>query len=188
MRAQMAAIGMAAILGGLLLGGTSALGAGASSPRAGGSVHLVVRLEANNPGEVLIAGALGDYGTTLNINQGGTPNTNGNYSMDTLGKGAFEVNETMLQAKADKTPLMINQSNCSGTSVRNGPRHAARRDRPLQGHQRHTERYRVHWLHRVSLPEREREVGRAVRPVQADCSARNDRGLRYGEVQLDGVA
>jgi hypothetical protein len=27
-----------------------------------------------------------------------------------------------------------------------------------------------------------------VRPVQADCSARNDRGLRYGEVQLDGVA
>ena len=115
MRAGNAVIGAAAVLGGLLIGGTSAFGAGASSTPAGGSIKLYATPSLNGSGgTVLLTGAIGDNGTTLNIDQDGKPDTNGNYVKVTLKKGAFEINKTTLDAKAKNVTPTGDLATCSG--------------------------------------------------------------------------
>jgi hypothetical protein len=115
MRAGNAVIGAAAVLGGLLIGGTSAFAAGASSTPGGGSIKVYATPSANgNGGTVLLTGAIGDHGKTLSIDQDGKPDTNGNYVKVTLKKGAFEINKTTLDAKAKNVTPTGDLATCSG--------------------------------------------------------------------------
>jgi hypothetical protein len=107
-----AVIGVAAVLGGLLFGGTSAFGA--SAP-AGGSIKVFGIPSLNGSGgTILITGAVGDHGTTLSIDQDGKPDTNGNYVKVTLKKGTFEINKTALDAKAKNVSPTGDLATCSG--------------------------------------------------------------------------
>ena len=47
-------------------------------------------------GKIVITGAIGDYGKTVNIDQNGNTDPNGSFVKVTLQKGSFEVNATTL--------------------------------------------------------------------------------------------
>jgi hypothetical protein len=115
MRAGKVVAGVA-VVGGLLIGGTSALGAGAASTPKGGSVHVLVEPTGSGTGgKILFTGAIGDLGTTVNIDQNGKPDPNGNYGKVTLSKGTLEVNITALKAKANSASPAFNKATCSAT-------------------------------------------------------------------------
>jgi len=92
----------------------SAFGASAQSPPTGGPVYVHVTA-GNGAQPIVITGAIGDYGTTRNIDKNGTPNDNGNFAKITLKKGTFEANLTLLNAKQNKTQPRFNKTTCSGT-------------------------------------------------------------------------
>jgi hypothetical protein len=116
MRAGSAVIGVAAVLGGLLIGGTSALGAGAPSTPAGGTINIFATPAGNGHGTTLITGAIADHGTTLKIDQNGKPDPNGHYTKVTLTKGTFEIDGNALNtALSNASPTLFNQATCSVT-------------------------------------------------------------------------
>ncbi len=103
-----------AVLGNLLLGGASAFAAATPRTPVGGPVRVFVTPGNGAGGKIVIAGAIGDYGTTLNINKNGTADPNGNYAKATLRKGTFEVNKTALNAKMNNArPTVNNLNTCS---------------------------------------------------------------------------
>ena len=105
----------AAVLGSLLLGATPAFAAAAPSAPVGGPVRVFVAPGSGNGGRIFISGAIGDYGTTLNINKNGTADPNGNYAKVMLQKGTFEVNKTGLNTKmGNAEPVVNNLKTCSG--------------------------------------------------------------------------
>jgi hypothetical protein len=114
MRIPKAAVS-AAVLGSLLLGGAPAFAATTPSTPAGGSVRVFVTPGNNGQaGTIVIAGAIGDYGKTLDINKNGTADPNGNYAKQTLQKGTFEVNLTALNTKTNNAhPTVNNMVTCS---------------------------------------------------------------------------
>jgi hypothetical protein len=116
MRAGSSVIGVAAVLGGLLIGGTSALGAGAPSTPAGGTINIFATPAGNGHGTTLITGAIADHGTTLKIDQNGKPDPNGHYTKVTLTKGTFEIDGNALNtALSNASPTLFNQATCSVT-------------------------------------------------------------------------
>jgi hypothetical protein len=105
----------AAVLGSIVLSGTPAFAAAVPSAPVGGPVRVFVGPGSGNGGRIFIAGAIGDYGRTLNINKNGTPDPNGNYGKITLQKGTFEVNKTALNTKmGNAQPVVNNLKTCSG--------------------------------------------------------------------------
>ena len=119
MRAGNAVIGAAAVLGGLLIGGTSALGA--STP-AGGSIDFLATGSANGAGgKILVTGAIGDHGKTLNIDANGKPDPNGQHVKVTLTQGTFEVAANALDAKTNKASPTFNHATCSAALSATGP-------------------------------------------------------------------
>jgi hypothetical protein len=93
MRAGKAAISIA-LIGAGLLGGTSVLEASASTP-PGGHVELFSNATTSGAsGSVLIAGAIGDHGKYVQVNEKGIPDSNGSYLKISLHNGTFEVRFT----------------------------------------------------------------------------------------------
>ncbi|MGH2412065.1 MAG: hypothetical protein ACRDGS_17115, partial [Chloroflexota bacterium] len=109
MRVAKTALGVA-LLGGLLFGGTSAVGA---AP-AGGAIQVYVTPNNTGGGPIVITGAIGDFGKTQAINKNGTSNPNGNFVKITLKKGTFEVDSTALNALNKMQPT-VNPMTCSGS-------------------------------------------------------------------------
>ena len=118
MRVGRAVIAVVAVLGGALVGGTSALGA--STP-AGGSIDFLATGSANGGGKILVTGAIGDHGKTLNIDANGSPDPNGQHVKVTLTKGTFEVDANALDAKTNKASPIFNQATCSAALSATGP-------------------------------------------------------------------
>jgi hypothetical protein len=89
----------------------------------GGLVKVFVTPKGANSehGTILIVGAIGDWGTTLNVNANGTPDPNGNYAKVTLQKGAFEVNLTSLNALSNKVQPTFYAGSCSAVFSIKGP-------------------------------------------------------------------
>ena len=61
-----------------------------------------------------LTGAIGDYGTSLEMTGSGAPSVSGNFVKLTLHKGTFKVNKTKLDQKSNKTNPTLNQATCSG--------------------------------------------------------------------------
>jgi hypothetical protein len=99
----------AAMLGGVLFGANAALGAGMEP---GGSVHVFAT--PGPTGTILLTGAIGDYGKTLNINANGKVDANGHYVKVNLKHGTFEINAVALNVKLAKVNPSINKTTCSG--------------------------------------------------------------------------
>jgi hypothetical protein len=123
MRAGSAAISVASVLGGLLIGGTSALGAGAPSTRAGGTINVFATPAVGyGHGTALITGAIADHGTTLNIDRNGNADPSGLHTKVTLTMGSFEVDGNALNASLSlASPNLFNQATCSVTKVATAP-------------------------------------------------------------------
>lgn len=97
MRVGSRAFGVA-LLGGLLWSGAPA--ALAATP-AGGQVRLygTPDLSKNGvSGTVVLAGAVGDFGTYLEIDTDGAPDSNGDFLRRTLKKGTFVIDATKVIA------------------------------------------------------------------------------------------
>ena len=118
-RVGRAAIAVAAVLGGALVGGTSALGA--STP-AGGSIDFLASSSATGGGgTIIVTGAIGDHGKTLNIDANGKPDPNGEHVKVTLTEGTFEVDAVPLDAQTNKASPTFSPATCSAALSATGP-------------------------------------------------------------------
>ena len=173
----------------LALLATVGVGAGAATAAtSGGPVALLATVGNGPSGKIVIAGAIGDWGTALAIDKNGKPNENGNYVKVTLRKGTFEIDSTALNKKtANPHPQACQQHQLLGQRQRQRPRHALQRHRALQRHYRNRERDpRLH-RSRPALPKRTEEG--AVQPHrQRGCNARLRDRPRNSAVQLGRCA
>jgi hypothetical protein len=95
---------------------------GAATPTGGLIKVFVQPKEASGEhGTILVIGAIGDWGTTLNINANGTADPNGNYAKVSLQKGTFVVNLTTLNALSNKVQPTVYAGSCSIVFTVKGP-------------------------------------------------------------------
>src|ERR1017187_2805159 len=119
LRVIKAAVALPVLLGGLFLGGVSALGASPS----GGAIQVWGTPANGGGGPVVLTGAVGDSGKSANANSSGTPSKNGTYKLLTLKKGTILLNTTQLNKdnNANTPPTTFNSTTCSGTFVVTDP-------------------------------------------------------------------
>jgi hypothetical protein len=118
--ARVVAIGAAATMGmSLMIPAAVAFGAGAP---AGGKINVFVTPQLNGPkGQIVITGAIGDYGKTLSVDKNGKTDTNGAYEKVTLQQGSFLVSATKLDAKLNHLKPTVNTATCSVSATASGP-------------------------------------------------------------------
>lgn len=121
MRAGRAVIGVAAVLGGLCIAGALASGAGASSTPTGGHVQVFYVPAGHGSGKVVIAGAIGDYGTGVNTDADGKPDPNGDHAKLTLTKGTFVVDAVTLDVLQNKATPAFDPATCSAVLSTTAP-------------------------------------------------------------------
>jgi hypothetical protein len=118
--ARVVALGAAATMGMSLLI-PAAVALGASAP-AGGKVSVYVTQSPNSSkGTIIVTGAIGDYGKTINVDKSGKPNPNGAYVKITLQQGSFLVNATQLNAKLNHLQPTVSTATCSVAASGTGP-------------------------------------------------------------------
>jgi hypothetical protein len=76
----------AAIIAVLLVAGAAFAATPHASP-AGGAISVFATPGKGNTGKIVITGAIGDFGTTINTNKAGEPNPSGNYVKINLHQG-----------------------------------------------------------------------------------------------------
>ena len=103
--------------------GTAGVGAGAATAAsAGGPVALLATVGNGPSGKIVVAGAIGDWGTALTIDKNGKPDQNGNYVKVTLRKGTFEIDSTALNKKtANPRPQVASDTTCSVSASGSAP-------------------------------------------------------------------
>jgi hypothetical protein len=99
----------AAVLTGMVIAGSSALAA----TQSGGRIQVFVPNPEGTKAKILITGAIGDYGTTLEVNENGKVDANGSFQKITLKKGGFWVDTTALNKKFNTVQPKVNATNCS---------------------------------------------------------------------------
>jgi hypothetical protein len=97
-----------------------------ASPRAsaptGGPIALFATVGNAPSGKIVVAGAIGDWGSTLSIDKNGKPNLNGNFVRVTLKKGTFEIDSTAVNKKmANPRPQIASDVTCSVAASGSGP-------------------------------------------------------------------
>jgi hypothetical protein len=120
---------MLPVAGGLLTSSTLALlamagfGAGAATAApTGGPIALLATVGSGPSGKIVVAGAIGDWGTVLTIDKNGKPDENGNYVKVTLRKGTFEIDSTALNKKtANPHPQIASDTTCSVSASGSAP-------------------------------------------------------------------
>lgn len=103
----------------LALLATAGIGAGAATAATpGGRIALLATVGRGPAGKIVVAGAIGDWGTTLTIGKNGKADANGNYVKVTLRKGTFEIDSTALNKKtANPRPQIASNTTCSVSST-----------------------------------------------------------------------
>jgi hypothetical protein len=98
------------------------VGPGAAAP-AGGSIQLYASAGSSGPQHVVLVGAIGDYGTAVNVNKNGKPSPNGNFVRVKLQKGTFEIDSTALNKaiNAGTEPQVESHATCSAAQTGSGP-------------------------------------------------------------------
>ncbi len=101
------------------------VGAGAATTAAtptAGPIAILATVGSGPAGKVVVAGAIGDWGTTLTIDKDGKPDANGNYVRVTLKKGGFEIDSTALNKKtANPRPEVASDTTCSVSASGTAP-------------------------------------------------------------------
>jgi hypothetical protein len=89
---------------------------------AGGQIELWASAGNNGSQHVVFVGAIGDYGTAVNVNKNGKPNPNGNYVKMKLTKGTFMLDVAALNkaANSNAAPQVASQATCSAANTATG--------------------------------------------------------------------
>src|SRR5579871_2635963 len=99
----------------------SGLAAPTAAPKAG-PVALLATLDGGSGGKIILAGAIGDLGTSLSIDQNGKPDQNGSYVRVTLAKGTFELDSTALHQQSNSPrPQVASDATCSVSASTSAP-------------------------------------------------------------------
>ena len=106
-------MGSAVLIGGLFFAGSTAFG---NSPR-GGPVQVFGTPTNGGGGQVVLTGAVGDFGTASSVNAAGKPDSFGNYKLLTLSQGTILVKG---QGGNNGPPTTFNARTCSATFVHTG--------------------------------------------------------------------
>lgn len=105
----------------LVVAGVAASAAPAAAP-TGGQISLFATVGYSPSGKIVVAGAIGDWGRTLSIDEDGKPDLNGNFVRVTLKKGTFEIDSTALNKKmANPRPQIASDVTCSVATSGSGP-------------------------------------------------------------------
>jgi len=118
-RVAKTALGMA-VMGGLLFGAASAVGA--ATP-AGGTVKIFASPNTSGTGETfVVTGAIADYGKTVRVNSAGKPDKNGVYTQIVGKQGTVLLDGTQFQAALNAAqPTDFDTVTCSGSLVASAP-------------------------------------------------------------------
>jgi hypothetical protein len=100
--------------------GASVSVASAKTP-AGGPIQWWATPTTSGASDLVFAGAVGDYGESLTIDQNGKANPKGNYAKITLQKGTFRVNLTAFNAAANNASFPWNKASCSSEGAITAP-------------------------------------------------------------------
>jgi hypothetical protein len=97
-----------------------------ASPRAstpnGGPIALFATVGNGPSGKIVVAGAIGDWGTAVSIDKNGRRDEHGNYVKVTLRKGSFEIDSTALnKATASPRPQVASDKTCSISTSGSAP-------------------------------------------------------------------
>ena len=116
-RASMgAAIVAASVAAGVLVG------SGAAAAPEGGKVELWASAGNSGSQHVVFVGAIGDYGTAINVNKNGKPNPNGNFVKMKLQKGTFVIDVTAVNESLNSgaAPQVESHTTCSAAFTGGG--------------------------------------------------------------------
>jgi hypothetical protein len=111
----------AAVLAALAVG--VPVGPAAAAAPAGGQVELWASAGNNGSQHIVFVGAVGDYGTAVNVNKNGKPNPNGNYVKVKLTKGTFMIDGTALNKaiNSEQNPQVGSHATCSAAFTGSAP-------------------------------------------------------------------
>ena len=117
MRVKLTATGVLLAAGAIC----AALAAAPSAP-AGGKIYIHATGSNGPAGAIVVVGAIGDHGKTLQMDKDGKPDSNGNFVRITLQKGTFEVDSTALNRISNKqAPAIVDKATCSFLFTATGP-------------------------------------------------------------------
>jgi hypothetical protein len=114
-------------IGGLVMASTVALGAAgvaaasASTAPTSGTVHVWVTPGKGAVDQILLTGAIGDYGTATSVDKDGTVNASGEYVKIKLQTGTFMVNAVKFNQRLNKLAPTINMTSCTAWGAGSGP-------------------------------------------------------------------
>jgi hypothetical protein len=112
---------------GLVMASTVALGAAgvaaasASTAPKAGTVHVWVTPGKGAVDQIVLTGAIGDYGTATSMDKNGTVDANGAYVKINLQDGTFMVNAVKLNQVLAKVAPTIDKTSCSAWGTGSGP-------------------------------------------------------------------
>jgi hypothetical protein len=111
-----------AILVSTLFGGAVGFGATApATPRVGGVVNVFAESNGSKPGRVVLIGAIGDSGTTTNVNANGKVDAKGDYIKLTLKAGTISANLTALYQLLGSATPSFTSATCSASFAATSP-------------------------------------------------------------------
>jgi hypothetical protein len=113
---------VAAAATGTLLVGASVVTLAAAAPAKapGGTLHFWVTPGKGAVDQILVTGAIGDYGKATSITKSGKVDTNGSYVKVVLKHGGFEVNAVAFNKKAASHGPTIDKATCSAWATARG--------------------------------------------------------------------
>ena len=95
--------------------------ASAAQP-AGGKIWLFVSGNGFNHQKVVVAGAVGDYGSGASVDASGKPNQNGNFEKLNLHKGSVLIDATKFNAAGNNPrPIVMSNSTCTAVFTWSAP-------------------------------------------------------------------
>jgi hypothetical protein len=98
--------------------------ASAAGATKGGTTQVFATPTSSNSAvaNIVVTGAIGDYGTATTIDKNGKVDSNGDYVKVALQKGGFEINSTTLNQKVNALPpVEQNSTTCSVVFGGTGP-------------------------------------------------------------------
>jgi hypothetical protein len=99
----------------LAAAGTAVAAQARTNRPAGGQIQIFVTLQSAGPrAAIVVTGAIGDYGHTLDVDKNGKVDLNGNFEKISLQKGGFLLDSTAFDAHVNSIAPTIDNTTCSG--------------------------------------------------------------------------
>jgi hypothetical protein len=109
---------VAAVMASLIV---SSVAMGAGGKPAGGKIKIFVVSPDKLKSQVVVVGAIGDYGTAVSQDKNGKPDIEGSFEKFTLKQGGFTVDASGLNKALNNVKPTINLATCSVDFAGSGP-------------------------------------------------------------------